>query len=103
GFAFANPPTVNAAANTLFGEDIGAGLGIFQGLFFLGGGTGPAIIGAFLAARREGDFAAINPLYALEAAPFSDAFLMMAAALIVSLIASKWLKDTAPKESEDSK
>ncbi|MDQ3509717.1 MAG: MFS transporter [Actinomycetota bacterium] len=100
GFAFANPPTVNAAANALAsGEDVGVGLGIFQGLFFLGGGTGPAVIGAFLAARREGDSQAINPLYLLEAAPFSDAFLMMAASLVVSLIACSWLKDTAPKDA----
>ncbi len=101
GFAFANPPTVNAAANALFGEDVGAGLGIFQGLFFLGGGTGPAIIGAFLASRREGAFEAINPLYALDAAPFSDAFLAMAAALLVSISASRWLKDTAPKDTKE--
>ncbi len=94
---------MNAAANALFGEDVGAGLGIFQGLFFLGGGTGPAIIGAFLAARREGAFDAINPFYFLDAAPFSDAFLVMAAALAVSLIASRWLKDTAPKEAKKTK
>ena len=56
------------------------GLGIFQGLFFLGGGTGPALIGAFLAARKEVASGALNPLHALDAAPFSDAFLAIALA-----------------------
>ncbi|MGH3089096.1 MAG: MFS transporter [Rubrobacteraceae bacterium] len=98
GFAFANPPTVNAAANALFVEDVGVGLGIFQGLFFLGGGAGPAMSGAFLAARREGGNGAINPVYSLDAAPFSDAFLVLISALLISLLAAFWLKNTSTKE-----
>jgi DHA2 family metal-tetracycline-proton antiporter-like MFS transporter/DHA2 family florfenicol/chloramphenicol resistance protein-like MFS transporter len=61
GFALANPPATNAAAGALPEEEVGAGLGVFQGLFFLGGAAGPAIIGAFLAARKEAGSDAINP------------------------------------------
>jgi MFS transporter, DHA2 family, metal-tetracycline-proton antiporter len=92
GFAFTNSPNVNAAAAALKAEETGVGLGIFNGLFFLGGGTGPAVVGAFLAARREAGAGALNPLYALDAAPFSDAFLILTAALLLSLAASLGLR-----------
>jgi len=94
GFALANPPTTNAAANALPGEEVGVGMGIFQGAFFLGAGTGPALIGAFLAARTDGSFDALNPLYALDAAPFSDAFLAMALALVVALMVALGLRSS---------
>jgi DHA2 family metal-tetracycline-proton antiporter-like MFS transporter/DHA2 family florfenicol/chloramphenicol resistance protein-like MFS transporter len=56
-------------------------------LFFLGGGFGPALLGAFLAFRREGGaVAAINPAYALDVPAFSDAFLAMGLALLVTLV-----------------
>ena len=92
GFAFTNSPNVNAAAAALPEESTGVGLGIFNGLFFLGGGTGPAVVGAFLAARREADARAINPLYGLDAAPFSDAFLLLSVALLLALAASLGLR-----------
>ena len=94
GFAFANSPTTNAAAAALPKEESGVGLGIFQGLFFLGGGTGPAVIGAFLAARTEAGADALNPLYTLGAAAFSDAFLMIGVALALALLASLNLRGT---------
>jgi MFS transporter, DHA2 family, metal-tetracycline-proton antiporter len=95
GFALVNPPTTNAAANALPGEEVGAGLGVFQGLFFLGGGTGPALIGAFLAARREADAEALNPLYTMDAAPFSDAFLAIGVAVIAALLATFGIRSIA--------
>ena len=85
GFALANPAATNAAAGVLSGEEVGAGMGIFQGLYFLGGGAGPALVGALLAARTETGSGAVNPLYALDAAPFSDAFLAVVLALVLSL------------------
>ncbi len=88
GFALTNPPNVNAAAAALKEEETGVGLGIFNGLFFLGGGTGPAVLGAFLAARREAGAEAIDPFYTLGAAPFSDAFLLLVVALLIALVAS---------------
>jgi DHA2 family metal-tetracycline-proton antiporter-like MFS transporter len=88
GFALTNSPNVNAAAAALREEETGVGLGIFNGLFFLGGGTGPAVVGAFLAARREAGAEAIDPFYTLGAAPFSDAFLLLVVALLIALTAS---------------
>jgi DHA2 family metal-tetracycline-proton antiporter-like MFS transporter len=88
GFALTNSPNVNAAAAALSEEETGVGLGIFNGLFFLGGGTGPAVVGAFLAARREAGAEAIDPFYTLGAAPFSDAFLLLVVALLIALVAS---------------
>jgi fucose permease len=70
------------------------GLGIYQGIFFLGGGTGPAVVGTFLAARREAGVDALNPLYALDAAYFSDAFLVIAATLALAFVASLKLQET---------
>jgi len=92
GFALANPATTNAAANSLPDEDVGVGLGIYQGAFFLGGGTGPALMGALLAARSEGEAGAINPLYALDAAPFSDVFLALTFAVVIGLLAASRLR-----------
>ena len=95
GFAFVQSPANNAAANALPGEEVGAGMGIFAGAFFLGGGTGPALVGALLAARQEANSGAINPLHAFDAAPFSDAFLALAAATAVSLLAASGLRGGA--------
>jgi DHA2 family metal-tetracycline-proton antiporter-like MFS transporter/DHA2 family florfenicol/chloramphenicol resistance protein-like MFS transporter len=94
GFAFANSPTTNAAAAALPQAEAGVGLGIYQGLFFLGGGTGPAVVGAFLATRRAAGADALNPLYTLDAASFSDAFLVIAAALGLAFAASLKLQET---------
>jgi MFS transporter, DHA2 family, metal-tetracycline-proton antiporter len=88
GYALASSPTTNAVVNTLPSKEVGVGLGIFQGLFFLGGGTGPALIGAFLEARREAGSEAINPLYTMDAAPFSDVFLAIAVAVMIPLLAT---------------
>jgi DHA2 family metal-tetracycline-proton antiporter-like MFS transporter/DHA2 family florfenicol/chloramphenicol resistance protein-like MFS transporter len=99
GFALANSPNINAAASSLRPEEVGAGLGIFNGAFFLGGGTGPAVIGAFLAARKEAEAGALNPLYALDAAAYSDAFLVLSLALLISLVATLGLRRTTAKET----
>ena len=92
GFAFVNPSITAAAAAVLPKEEVGVGLGIHQGLFFLGGGTGPAVIGAFYAARSSAGADALNPLYGLGAAAFSDAFLMVSVALVVSSFAALWVR-----------
>lgn len=92
GFALSNPATTNAAAGALPGEDVGVGLGIYQGLFFLGGATGPALVGAFLAARRDAGSGALNPLYALDVAHFSDAFLALAGFVALAAAAALGLR-----------
>ncbi len=54
----------------------------------------PALVGAFLAARREVNAEALNPLYALDTAPFSDAFLVIVVALMLALVASLGLRSS---------
>ena len=92
GFAFIQSPANNAAAGALPAADVGAGLGLFSGVFFLGGGAGTALMGALLAARQERGAAAFNPLYTLQAAPFSDAFLALTFALLIALVAASRLR-----------
>lgn len=99
GFAFVQSPTNNAAAGALPVGDVGAGLGLFSGAFFLGSGAGPALIGALLESRREVGADAFNPFYTLAAGPFSDAFLGAVLALLVALIATFWLRRKSPKQA----
>jgi DHA2 family metal-tetracycline-proton antiporter-like MFS transporter/DHA2 family florfenicol/chloramphenicol resistance protein-like MFS transporter len=95
--ALVHPPLTNAAAGSLPQEEVGGGIGIFQGLLFLGGGTGPALTGAFLAAREQAAAGAINPAYALDAAAFSDVFLALGLAPAVALIAASGLRGRGDK------
>jgi len=89
GFAFVNAPAINAAAASS-GEAAGSALGIYQGLYFLGGAVGPALFGSLLAARTAAGSEAINPLRpaSLAAAPFSDVFLLVAAPVLIVLAAA---------------
>lgn len=100
GFAFVITTVTNAAAGALAGEQVGVGLGIFQGAQFLGAGTSPALIGALLAARREAEADSINPLYVLDAAPFSDAFLAITAAVALACIAALGLRGGQQKSAK---
>ena len=103
GFAFIQAPATNAATNALPDPEVGVGMGIFAGAFFLGAGTGPALVGAFLAAREEAGSEAINPLYNLDAAPFSDAFLAMVLALIVALVAALGLRNSLESNKQSKR
>lgn len=93
GFSMVNSPNANAAAASLSPEESGVGLGIYQMLFFLGGGFGPAVAATFLAIRQGTDAGALNPLFSSGSAPFSDAFLLLTAAGVASLFASFGLKN----------
>ena len=92
GFAGVNSPTTNTLSSALEGQEIGVGIGVFRMFFFLGGGVGPALAGAFLAAQKSGATHALDPLYSLNAAPFSDTFLLMGVAILIALVASFGLK-----------
>lgn len=92
GFALVNSPNANAAAASLSRDESGVGLGIYQMLFFLGGGFGPAVAATFLAVRQGANAGAINPLFAASSASFSDAFLLLTAAAVVALISASGLK-----------
>lgn len=95
GYAGVNSPAANAASAAISQRTAGTGLGIYQLFFFLGSGSGPAVLGAFLASRR-GTGEALNPLYNLQATPFSDAFLLAGGAVILALLISG-LRATAKK------
>lgn len=96
GYAGVNSPAANTASEAVSRQTAGTGLGIYQLFFFLGSGSGPAILGAFLASRREASDA-INPLYTLQAAPYSDAFLLAGGAVTLALLAATGLGRTAKK------
>jgi DHA2 family metal-tetracycline-proton antiporter-like MFS transporter len=93
GFAAANSPNANAATNVLSRAESGVGLGIYQMLFFLGGGFGTAIGATFLAFRKEAGAGPLNPLHVGEAAPYSDAFMLLTFAAVVALVISLRLPD----------
>jgi MFS family permease len=97
GFALVNSPNANAAAASLSRDESGVGLGIYQMLFFLGGGFGPAVAATFLAVRQNAGSGALNPVFAASSAPFSDAFLLLTASTIVSLVAASGLKKNIGK------
>ncbi len=97
GFAAVNSPNANAATTVLSRGESGVGLGIYQMLFFLGGGFGPALSAAFLGLRQQAEAGALNPLYAAGAAPFSDAFLLLSLSIVVALVASLGLPGVTKK------
>jgi DHA2 family metal-tetracycline-proton antiporter-like MFS transporter len=102
GFAFVQSPVNNAAAGALARRDVGAGVGLFSGVYFLGAGSGPAAMGALLAARQEAAGFAVNPLYRFGAAPFSDTFLGVVVVLAGALVASAWLRERSPPAEDAS-
>ncbi len=97
GFAIVNSPTANAAAASLSRDESGVGLGIYQMLFFLGGGFGPAVAATFLAIREGSGAGALNPLFAANSASYSDAFLLLTVAAVVALVATSGLKRSIGK------
>lgn len=85
--AMVTSPLINAVSAAVPPAHSGVGLGIYQGAFFLGGGTGAAVVGAVLSARSgAGDGTAWNPLHSGAAAEFSDTLLVVAAVLVVTVL-----------------
>lgn len=86
--AMVTSPLINAVSAAVPAAHSGVGLGIYQGAFFLGGGTGAAVTGAVLSARSgAGDGApAWNPLHSGAAAAYSDTLLVVAAVLVVTVV-----------------
>lgn len=91
-FAFVNSPVNNAAVGSLNKEQVGAGMGLFQGSVYLGAGTGAGIIGAFLHARLTAA-ESLNPLYNLNAIGYSDAFLAATLSVMIALLAAVGLRN----------
>lgn len=104
GMACVQSPANNAAANALPEEDVGAGMGLYQGAGFMLGAAGPAVSGALLTARQEAAAPALNPIFGpaadgpgttLAAAPFSDVFLALLIPYLIALIAARRLPAAA--------
>lgn len=85
GLALIVSPAINAVSAALPESQAGVGLGIYQGAFFLGGGTGAAALGAVLSTRMGAD-RAWNPLHAGPGAAFSDTLMVDAAVLALALL-----------------
>ena len=100
GFAAANSPNANAVTNVLSRAESGVGLGIYQMLFFLGGGFGTAIGATFLAFREEAGAGALNPLHTGAAAAFSDAFMFLTIAALAALVVSVGLPEGKKNRGE---
>ncbi|MHC1560408.1 MFS transporter [Actinomycetospora sp. C-140] len=84
-------PLINAVAAAVPAEHAGVGLGLYQGAFFLGGGTGAAVLGTVLAARTAAGAGSWNPLHDGAGAAFSDALLVVAGVLVVAVLLSRRL------------
>ena len=97
GFAMVQSPSINAAVSALPGRYSGAGLGIYQMLFVLGGGFGPAVAAVLLASRRNGGTGAINPLFGAGSGPYSDALLMLTLAMVAALLITLLTVSSASK------
>ncbi|MEO3929074.1 MFS transporter [Micromonosporaceae bacterium B7E4] len=95
GFILVITPIISAAATALPADQVGVGIGILQGAQFLGAGAGPALVGVLVAARQQGG-TAVNPLhFGYEGAAFSDAFLAMAATIVLALIVAFRMRPAA--------
>ncbi len=77
GFIFVLTPIISAAASSLPADQVGVGIGILQGAQFLGAGTGPALLGVLVTARRES---------VGEGAAYSSVFVVMAVVVVVAFV-----------------
>jgi len=93
GFALVVTLTTSALSHLLPPEQVGAGVGIFQGAQFLGAGTGPAVFGVLLAMRQTSDTGPINPLYTGQVSGFSDTFLILTLVTVLAAVAALRLRN----------
>ncbi|PSL55807.1 DHA2 family metal-tetracycline-proton antiporter-like MFS transporter/DHA2 family florfenicol/chloramphenicol resistance protein-like MFS transporter [Saccharothrix carnea] len=96
GFILVMTTLIGAAAAELPGDQVGVGLGILQGVQFLGAGTGPAVFGVLVSARLESGAGAVNPFYARpEGTAYSDVFLAMAVVIVLTLVVASRMRPSA--------
>ncbi|PSL08079.1 DHA2 family metal-tetracycline-proton antiporter-like MFS transporter/DHA2 family florfenicol/chloramphenicol resistance protein-like MFS transporter [Haloactinopolyspora alba] len=92
GFAFVVTLATSTVSRVLPPEQVGIGVGIFQGAQFLGAGAGPALFGAVLSARQAGGQDAVNPLYTNVAPAYSDTFLALTLVVLLAMVAALRLR-----------
>lgn len=96
GLSLVVSPAMNAAANALPPSQSGVGLGLYQGVIFLGGASGAAVLSAVVTAR-DGAAQAWNPLHEGLAVNYSDAFLVIAAVLLGAMLLATRLPGRPPR------
>lgn len=107
GQAMVNSPLSVTLTRSIPGRSAGSGLGIYNMLFFVGGGFGAAAATALLSAREDA-VSALLPIYAGAAqfAEFGDAYLYslfaFALALIVTQIARRTTVDSIADSEQSS-
>ena len=102
GQAMVNSPLSLAVTRSIPGRSVGAGLGIYNMLFFVGGGFGAAIATTLLASR-ETAAGALLPLYQGDAgfSEFGDAYIYSLVAFALGLLLAQLARRTsAPSETE---
>jgi DHA2 family metal-tetracycline-proton antiporter-like MFS transporter len=98
GFGAVNAPLIDVATHALDRREIGTGIGIYQGCYFIGGAVGPAFVGPFLDWRAAGTAPVINPLHIGTVVPaYSDAFVLVAAVALCALLVATRL---SPRPAE---
>ncbi|MDR9854947.1 MFS transporter [Paenibacillus sp. VCA1] len=95
-FALLNSPANSAAVSAVAKDQVGVGVGIFQGSLYLGAGTGAGLIGAVLSARRDAAHP-FNPWYGEGAGAYSDAFFITTAVVAIAWIAAWGLRNDGMK------
>ena len=93
GFALVVTLATSALSHLLPPEQVGTGVGIFQGAQFLGAGAGPAVFGVLVAARQTSDTGPINPFYTGEASAYSDPFLTLTLITVLAALAALRLRN----------
>lgn len=91
GFAFVVTLATSAVSRILPAQQVGIGVGVFQGAQFLGAGAGPALFGALHSARQASGWA-VNPFHVHDASAYSDTFLALTAVVLVAMVAALRLR-----------
>lgn len=100
GFALVVTATTSAASQLLPSDQIGVGVGIFQGAQFLGAGTGPVVFGALLSALQAAGHEALSLSHIGAAAAFSVAFLALTAVTGLALLTAAQLRKAVNQASD---
>jgi MFS family permease len=95
GLAMVSSPLSVTLTRAVSGSTAGIGLGIYNMLFFVGGGFGAASATALLSSRESAPYALL-PLYAgaPEFSEFGDAYLYSLVAFILALIVTQVARAT---------
>jgi DHA2 family metal-tetracycline-proton antiporter-like MFS transporter len=102
GFALVNTPLAAVVSLVVRTQVLALALSINSMLFFAGGSFGIALLTAIVITRSGDSVSALNPLHSGQGVGFSDAFLLMAIPVIITMALSLGLphkmREPAPAE-----